>query len=531
MKILVAEPLAPAGIALLKAQPGWTIIVSDPKTYAEHLPDCDALLVRSAVKVTKDVLAKASHLRVIGRAGVGVDNVDVNAATAAGVLVMNTPGGNAVSVAEHTLGLMLAMARSIPQANTSTKGGKWEKKKFMGHELRGKTLGIIGLGSIGREVVKRAQGFEMKIVASDPFVSPSAAVDLGLTLVPLEELYKESDYITLHVALTTETHGMINDATIAEMKKGVRIVNCARGELIDPEALRKGVVSGKIAGAALDVFQVEPPAAGDALLALEPVLATPHIGGATEEAQEIVGVRIVEQVIGYLQNGVALNAVNVPALTAEQYRAVGPYIALAHHLGTFASWAAQGNPKTVRLVYRGKIADQNTVLVRNAGIAGVLSRSMSHKANVVNALQYAADRGLAFAERHEPRGEHLIDTIRLELETDQGLSSVEGAVVMDHPRVLQVDGIRCEARMGGHLLFLKTDDVPGVIGSVGGILGKHGINIANFSFGRQDAAAVVSGPAASISLIETDSPVPEPVLKLLMENKAVKLARIVEFTD
>jgi D-3-phosphoglycerate dehydrogenase len=470
-------------------------------------------------------------LRVIGRAGVGVDNVDVNAATAAGVLVMNTPGGNAVSVAEHTLGLMLAMARSIPQANASTKGGKWEKKKFVGHELRGKTLGIIGLGSIGREVVKRAQGFEMKIVASDPFVSPSAALDLGLTLVSLPELFKESDYITLHVALTTETHGMINDASIAQMKKGVRIVNCARGELIDPESLRKGVASGKIAGAALDVFQVEPPAAGDALLALDPVLATTHIGGATEEAQEIVGVRIVEQVIAYLTSGVALNAVNVPALTAEQYRAVGPYISLAGHLGTFASWAAKGNPKVVRLVYRGKIADQNTVLVRNAGIAGVLSRSMSHKANVVNALQYASDRGLSFAERHEPRGEHLVDTIRLELETDLGVSSVEGAVVMDRPRVVQVDGIRCEARLAGHLLFLKTDDVPGVIGYVGGILGKHNINIANFSFGRQDAGAVVSGPAESISMIETDSPVPEAVLKLLLENKAVKLARVVEFTE
>jgi D-3-phosphoglycerate dehydrogenase len=529
MKILVAEPLAPAGIQLLKAQEGWTIIQSDPKSYAEHLADSDALLVRSVVKVNKDVLAKAPKLRVIGRAGVGVDNVDVKAATSAGVLVMNTPGGNAVSVAEHTLGLMLAMARSIPQANASTKSGHWEKKKFMGHELRGKTLGVVGLGSIGREVVKRARGFQMKIIASDPFVSSAAASDLGLTLVGLPEIYEQSDYITLHVALTTETHGMINDASIAKMKKGVRIVNCARGELIDPEGLRKGVTAGKIAGAALDVFQVEPPAAGDALLALEPVLATPHIGGSTEEAQEIVGVRIVEQVIEYLKNGVALNAVNVPAMTAEQYRAVGPYITLAGHLGTFASWAAAGNPKTVRLVYRGKIADQNTVLVRNAGIAGVLSRSMSHRANVVNALQYAADRGLAFAERHEPKGGDLTDTIRLELETDLGVSSVEGAVVMDHPRILQVDGIRCEARLEGHLLFLKTDDVPGVIGYVGGVLGKHNINIANFSFGRQDAAVVVSGPAQSISMLETDSPVPEPVLKELLENKAVKLARVVEF--
>jgi D-3-phosphoglycerate dehydrogenase len=530
MKILVAEPLAPAGIELLKAQPGWTVIQSDPKNFTDHLEDCDALLVRSVVKVRKDVLAKAPKLRVVGRAGVGVDNVDVNAATAAGVLVMNTPGGNAVSVAEHTLGLMLAMARSIPQANASTKSGHWEKKKFIGHELRGKTLGIVGLGSIGREVVKRARGFEMKIVAADPFVSPASAEDLGVTLGSLADLYTKSDYITLHVALTTETHGMINEASIAKMKKGVRIVNCARGELVDPEGVRKGVESGKIAGVALDVFQLEPPAAGDALLALDPVLATPHIGGSTEEAQEIVGVRIVEQVIAYLKNGVALNSVNVPAMTAEQYRAVGPYIALAEHLGTFASWAAAGNPKLVRLVYRGKIGDQNTVLVRNAGIAGVLARSMARRANVVNALQFAADRGLAFAEAHEPRGEHL-DSIRLELETDLGITSVEGAVVMDHPRVLQVDGIRCEARMVGHLLFIKALDVPGVIGYIGTLLGQNGINIANFSLGRQDASAVVSGPAQTVSMIETDSPVPEAVLKLLLENKALKLARTVEFTS
>jgi D-3-phosphoglycerate dehydrogenase len=528
MKILVAEPLAPAGIELLKAQPGWEVIVSDPKGYAEHLAHADALIVRSAVKVNKDVLAKAPKLRVIGRAGVGVDNVDINAATSAGVLVMNTPGGNAVSVAEHTVGLMLAMARSIPQANTSTKGGKWEKKKFMGTELRGKTLGIVGLGSIGREVVRRARGFEMKILASDPFVSSVSAADLGVTLVSLDELYHKSDYITLHVALTNETHGMINETSIAKMKKGVRIINCARGELVDPAGLRKGVESGKIAGVALDVFQVEPPAAGDQLLSLEHVLATPHIGGSTEEAQEIVGVQIVEQVIEYLKNSIALNAVNLPALTAAQYRAVGPFATLAQHLGVFASWAAAGNPKVVRIVYNGKIADENTVLVRNAGIAGVLSRSMAHRANVVNALKYAADRGLTFAERHEPRVDH-IDTIRLELETDSGISSVEGAVILDHPRLLQVDGIRCEARLEGHLLFLKTDDVPGVIGYVGGVLGKNSINISNFSFGRQDGAAAPGKPVQSISLITTDSPVPETVLKQVLENKAVKLARIVEF--
>ena len=313
MKILVAEPLAAAGIELLKAQPGWDIVISNPKEYAQHLGDADALFVRSAVKVNADVLAKAPKLRVIGRAGVGVDNVDLPAATAANVLVMNTPGGNAVAVAEHTLGLMLCMARSIPQASASTKSGKWEKKKFMGAELRGKTLGILGLGYIGQEVVKRARGFEMKIIACDPYANPKIAADLGVSLVSLDELYAQSDYITLHVAITKETNGMLNDAAFAKMKPGVRIVNCARGELVDGEALARAIQSGKVAGAAIDVFETEPPPAGDPLLALETVLATPHIGGSTGEAQEIVGVRIVEQVVEYLQRGVAVNAVNAVA--------------------------------------------------------------------------------------------------------------------------------------------------------------------------------------------------------------------------
>ncbi|MGH9647378.1 MAG: hydroxyacid dehydrogenase [Bryobacteraceae bacterium] len=310
MKILVAEPLAAAGIELLKAQPGWDIVISNPKEYAQHLADADALFVRSAVKVNADVLALAPKLRVIGRAGVGVDNVDLPAATAAGVLDMNTPGGNAVAVAEHTLGLMLCMARSIPQAIASTKSGKWEKKKFMGAELRGKTLGILGLGYIGQEVVKRARGFEMKIIACDPYANPKIAADLGVSLVSLDDLYAQSDYITLHLAITTETNKMLNDAAFAKMKPGVRVVNCARGELVDGEALARAIQSGKVAGAAIDVFETEPPPAGDPLLALETVLATPHIGGSTGEAQEIVGVRIVEQVVEYLQRGIAVNAVN-----------------------------------------------------------------------------------------------------------------------------------------------------------------------------------------------------------------------------
>src|SRR5579863_8283823 len=306
MKILVAEPLAPAAVDLLRAQPDWEIILADPKSYEPHLADADALVVRSAVKITKDVLARSPKLRIIGRAGVGVDNVDLQAATDAGVLVMNTPGGNAVSVAEHTLALMLSMARSVPQASASTKNGKWEKKKFLGNELRGKTLGVLGLGSTGREVVKRAKPFEMRIVGHDPYVSSQTARDIGVELLPLPELYAHSDYITLHVALTPETDHMLNAEAIAQMKPGVRIVNCARGELVDMAALQKAIESGHVAGAALDVFETEPPGENP-FLKLEPIVATPHIAGSTEEAQEIVGVRIVEQVIQYLTSGVALN--------------------------------------------------------------------------------------------------------------------------------------------------------------------------------------------------------------------------------
>lgn len=529
MKILIAEPLAPAGIELLKAQPGWDVVVSNPKEYAAHLADADALLVRSAVKVKTEVLEQAPKLKVIGRAGVGVDNVDLAAATAAGVLVMNTPGGNAVSVAEHTLGLMLAMARSIPRANSTTKEGKWEKKKLMGNELRDKTLGVVGLGSIGREVLRRARGFEMKILATDPYVNPQTAADLGVTLVGLDELYAGADYITLHVALTKETNQMLNDAAFAKMKDGVRIVNCARGELIDAAALARAVESGKVAGAALDVFQKEPPPPDDPLLALDAVLMTPHIGGSTEEAQEIVGVRIAQQVADYLSHGVALNAVNVPAMTAEQYREVGPFATLAERLGTVAAYVADGNPQMVRLIYRGKISEQNTALIRNAGIAGVLSRSLASKANVVNALQLATDRGLSYAERHEARSAHT-DSVCVQLETDAGVTTVEGAIVFDRSRLIQLDGISCEVPLEGHLLFVKNRDVPGVVGWVGSVLAEHNINIANFSLGRANGAGGEGPqPGEAIAVVETDDPVPSPVLDQLLQNQAITTARPVEF--
>ena len=526
MTVLVAEPLAEAAVALLKSQPGWNVIVSSPKEYSNHLAEADALIVRSAVQVNQSVLDQAPRLRVIGRAGVGVDNVDLEAATAAGVLVMNTPGGNAVSVAEHTVAFMLALARAIPQASVSTKSGKWEKKKFLGNEVRGKTLGILGLGSIGREVVKRARALEMRVLAADPYVSSQVAEDLDVELVSLARLFAESDYITLHMALTPETRKVLSREAFEQMKPGVRIVNCARGEMIDQDALVEAMRSGKVAGAALDVFSPEPLPPDHPLLSMETVLATPHIAGSTEEAQEIVGVRIAEQIAEYLRNGVAINAVNMPALTPEQYRVLGPYIALAERLGSLAAQIACCNPKGVRFTYSGKIGDGKTHLVRNAGLVGLLNRWLSQRATLVNAMQLAEQRSLAVEERHGPKAAH-VDSVTLELETDAGVTTVEGAVVLGRPRLMQVDGIHCEAPLAGNLLFMKNQDVPGVIGHVGTVLGKNGVNIANFSLGRRDLPLREGEPLEALAVVETDGAVPESVIAQLKENPAVKVVRAV----
>lgn len=526
MKIVVAEPVAQAGIELLRAQPELDVVVTNPKEYAQHLSDCDALLVRSAVKVTADVLQAAPKLRVVGRAGVGVDNVDLDAATAAGVLVMNTPGGNAISVAEHTVALILSLARAIPAASVSTKSGKWEKKKFLGNEVRGKVLGVVGLGSIGREVVRRVLPFEMKVIGFDPFVNPRALADLGVELVPsIDKLYAAADFITLHMALTPETEKMLNAEAFAQMKTGVRIVNCARGELIDEVALDAAMGSGKVAGAALDVFETEPPKEGFALYRHEGLIATPHIGGSTEEAQEIVGVRIVEQVIEYLKSGVAINAVNVPPISAEQYRVLGPYLTLGERLGELAAHLAEGGYRAVALSYTGRIADMSTALIRNAAIGGLLKRSNA-QANLVNAMQLADQRGLAVSEQHQ-FVENTLDTVTLELLTESGSTVVSGSVVLGHPRLLQVNGITVEALLAGSLVYMRNNDVPGVIGHVGKVLGDSGINIANFSLGRE-SVAVAGRPVQAVAIVQTDGLVSEGVLGKLKENGAVLEAKAIQ---
>lgn len=530
MNILIADAVSAAAVEVLRAQSDWNVIVSSPQEFEAHLAEADALLIRSAVTVTKEILEKAPKLRVIGRAGVGVDNVDQETATARGIVVMNTPGGNAISVAEHTMALMLALARSVSNASASTKGGKWEKKKFLGTELNGKTLGVIGLGNIGMQVARRARPFGMTVITYDPFVSSQLAKDLGVEMVELERLYTSSDYISLHLAVTGETKKLLNREAFAKMKNGVRIVNCARGELIDEEALEEALDSGKVAGAALDVFAKEPPA-GSPLLKRENVIATPHIGGSTEEAQESIGIRIAQQVRDYLRDGVVLNAVNMPAITAEQYGQLRPYLELADRLGSFVAQIATGRPQRARIVYSGNFGETNSSLIRNAALSGVLNRFLSEKANLINATQVAARRDFGVNEIREGR-RHFSDSFSLALETAEGEHSVEGTVFPDgSPRLVSVDGIYVEAALTGHLIFMKNNDVPGVIGRVGSILGANSINIADFSLGRRNDHPRGGEPTVAIAVVRIDEPLPKKVLDELLALEPVQFARAVELPE
>ena len=522
MNILIAEPLAAAGIELFQLQPGWNVIVSNPKEYAQHLATADALLVRSVVQVNQSVLEKAPKLRVIGRAGVGVDNVDLEAATAAGVLVMNTPGGNAISVAEHTLALMLAMARHIPQATASTCGGKWEKKKFMGNELRGKTLGVVGLGSIGREVVKRARAFEMRIVAHDPYVTSAIAHDLGVELLDLPQLYRQSDYLTLHVAATPETQGMLSREAFAQMKDGVRIVNCARGELVDEAALLSSLESGHVAGAGLDVFEAEPPA--DPRLVKHPkVIATPHIAGSTEEAQKVVGTRIAEQLRDYLKTGAVKNAVNMPAISPEEFKKLEPYLQLGEKLGAFVSQLTEKPFSEVSISYDGGLADLNTHLVKNAVLKGVLGQILADQINLINAGNFAKARGIEVVEVRSARRAKYTNSLGVALRKDGETVSVLGMIGLNNAlRVLGVNNIDIDAPLTGFLLLFRNEDVPGVIGRVGTLLGKHKINIANFALGR------VQDSDEAIGIVNVDQKVPPAVLGELRAITAIRQARVIE---
>ncbi len=529
MKIVLAEKVSPATQAVFAAEPGWEIRTHDQ--LAEGLPaalaDADALVVRSAVEVDDALLQHATKLRVIGRAGVGVDNIDTEAATRRGIVVMNTPGANAVAVAELTIGLMIALARKVPAANSSMHAGRWEKKSLQGTELRGKTLGILGLGRIGLEVARRARGFGLDIMGCDPFVSAAVARENGILIVPLEPLFANADYLTLHVGLTQQTSGMINARTLAAMKKGVRIINCARGELVDDAALAAALKSGHVAGAALDVLAVEPPK-DSPYFGLENVILTPHIAGSTAEAQEAVGVQIAMQVREYLKLGVVQNAVNLPSLSHEEYLQLAPYIDLAERLGAFLAQAGKGGIEAIHLGYSGALAELKTELVRNAAIAGLLEGS--ENVNRINAAAVAGERGIRIHEEKNGGARGGAATVlTVELHTAAGPSRASATVIHgEQPRLLEFDGIDIEAPLEGNLLLCRNWDVPGVIGRIGTILGEQGVNIANFALGRERSGPK---PVKALAVVQVDAPVSESVLEPLRTIEALLEAKLVKLPE
>ncbi len=534
MKIVIADKVAPSALKVF-SEGDCTVVTPEKDKLAAELADADAIVVRSATFVDAAMMDKAPKLRVIGRAGVGVDNVDLEAATKRGIVVMNTPGGNAVAVAEHTFGLMLSMARFLPRADAGMKAGKWEKKALQGTELRGKTLGIVGLGRVGVEVSRRALAFGMKVVAHDPYVAPSFAQQLSVTMVPLDELYAQSDYITLHVGLTPQTTGMINADTLAKMKKGVRLVNCARGELLNEPAVIEALQSGQLAGAGLDVYAHEP--LKDSPLATLPnVILTPHIAGSTHEAQETVGVQIALQVREYLTKGVIQNAVNVPSISEEEYQQMRPYIALGERLGTFLAQSCEGGVEEMCLTYSGEIAEWKTALIRNAAVAGALNQ-LAHaqeRANLVNAVSAAEERGIRVTERKQPRDPAFAATnvLRMTFKAGQQENTVAASVQPGGLlRLREIDGIHVEAPLEGIVIYLRNLDVPGVIGRVGTVLGQHNVNIANFSLGRGPAAGTTGpGPESkAVAVVQVDGDIPEKALEALRGIETVLHAKAIRF--
>jgi D-3-phosphoglycerate dehydrogenase len=534
MKIVLAEKVSPATLAVFQQEPGWNVVTPDQikNGLAAELADADALVVRSAVQVDAKLLESAPKLRVIGRAGVGVDNIDTPAATHRGIVVMNTPGANAVAVAELTLGLMVSMARSVTRANATMHEGKWEKKSLQGRELRGKTLGIVGLGRVGLEVARRAKAFGMNLIGYDPFIAPVIARENDVTLVPIDEIFKESDYLTLHVGLTTQTEGLINATSLAIMKKGVRIVNCARGELIVEQALVDALKSGQVAGAALDVFHSEP-LKDSAFFNLDNVILSPHIAGSTDEAQEAIGIQLAMQVRDYLKLGVVQNAVNLPSLSHEEYIEVAPYIEMAERLGHFLSHATPGNLENIQITYTGRIAQGKTDLIRNAAIAGIFAEEES--VNRINAAAIVAERGIRIQEdKKEFATGGAGSVLKLVLHSSDGEVSASATVLHGtSPRLLTYDGIDIEAPLNGTLVSIRNHDVPGVVGRIGSILGEHQINIANFALGRSNgpnrSKSVPQGQALAVVQIDVPSAASaNAAIEALRKVEAIASVRLVE---
>jgi len=525
-KVLISDALSPAAVQIFKDrgidvdfQPA---LGKDKEKLAAAVGNFDGLAIRSATKVTAKIIEQAKNLKVIGRAGIGVDNVDIPAATARGIIVMNTPFGNSITTAEHAISLMLALARQIPEADASTRAGKWEKNKFMGVEIFGKTLGIIGCGNIGSIVADRALGLKMKVVAYDPFLSKERADDLGVEKVDLGELFKRADFISLHTPLTDKTRNIVNTAAIKAMKKGVRIINCARGGLVDEVALYAALKNGQVAGAAFDVFVTEP-ATENPLFGLPNVVCTPHLGASTSEAQENVALQVAEQMSDYLLRGAITNAINFPSISAEEAPKLKPFIALAEKLGSFAGQLTETGIAKVQLAYEGAVAQMNTKALTSAAVAGLL-RPMLGDVNVVSAPVVAKERGIVVEEVTREMPEDYESLITVTVTTERQSRHVSGTVFADgRPRIVNIKGIRMDAEFGPSMIYITNLDKPGFIGKFSSTLGEAGINIATFHVGR-DAPG-----GNAVALIEIDGELPDTVLAKVRALPQVQQAKPLHF--
>jgi D-3-phosphoglycerate dehydrogenase / 2-oxoglutarate reductase len=525
-KVLISDALSAAAVQIFKDrgievdfQPA---LGKDKEKLAATVGDFDGLAIRSATKVTAKILEHAKNLKVIGRAGIGVDNVDIPAATARGIIVMNTPFGNSITTAEHAISLMLALARQIPEADASTRAGKWEKNKFMGVEIFGKTLGVIGCGNIGSIVADRALGLKMKVIAYDPFLSADRATDLGVEKVDLDELFRRADFITLHTPLTEKTRSIVNADAIKTMKKGVRIINCARGGLVDEAALHEALKNGQVAGAAFDVFATEP-ATENPLFSLPNVVCTPHLGASTSEAQENVALQIAEQMSDYLLRGAITNAVNFPSISAEEAPKLKPFVALAERLGSFAGQLTETGISKVQIAYEGAVAQMNTKALTSAALAGLL-RPMLGEVNVVSAPVAAKERGIVVEEITREMPEDYESLITVNVTTERQSRHVSGTVFADgRPRIVNIKGIRMDAEFGPSMIYITNLDKPGFIGKFSSTLGEAGINIATFHVGR-DAPG-----GNAVALIEIDGELPETLLAKVRALPQVQSAKPLHF--
>ncbi|MFA5355781.1 MAG: phosphoglycerate dehydrogenase [Candidatus Omnitrophota bacterium] len=527
MKILVSDPLSEEGLKILKEVKEFQVDVKTdlkPDALKEEIKNYDALIVRSATKVNKDIIAAAAKLKVIGRAGVGLDNVDLPAATQKGIIVMNTPGGNTISTAEHTMSMILSLSRNIPQANTSMKKGEWKRSKFMGIELYGKTLGIIGLGRIGTEVARRSLSFGMKVLAYDPFLSREVAESLGIEIAELKELLADSDYITVHTPLTEETKHVISDKEFAMMKKGARLINCARGGIIDEAALLKALKDGKVAAAALDVFEKEPLQAESELLKFDNVILTPHLGASTEEAQVNVAIEVAEIVRDALLGKGIRNAANYPCIEAEVCKFLDPYINLSEKLGAFAGQLAEGRFQELNISYSGEIIQYDLTPLTMSLVKGMLSPILKETVNFVNAVSLAKERGIKIKEAKTSKEDEFVNLIQLEIKTDKETKVISGTLSANkQPRIVKIDGYYVEICPEGEMVMIQNKDKPGIIGNLGTILGKHGINIAAMTFGREKAGG------NAITILSVDSAVSSELADNIKKTEnilAVKVIRL-----